>query len=111
MNNHWVDQFYRFAKSEGLICGIGRVMHGWIETLHINGKDCFTKSVTYNLSRRQLFQGVDPQKLNESGDFVLICGGIKGKLSDIFIIPWIIFFKALERERVLPDLVHNQLGR
>ena len=70
---------------------------GWVETINFNGKNYFTKSATYNLSRRQFFQGVDPAKLSENGDFVLICGGTKSILSDIFIIPWEIFFKTLEK--------------
>ena len=94
MKNHWAQDFYHLAESKGINCRIVRVINGWIETINFDGKDCFTKSVTYNLTRRQFFIGVDPPKLNENGNFVLICGGNKS-LSDIFIIPWDIFFKTL----------------
>ena len=95
MKNHWAMEFYHLVESEGITCSIGRVINGWIETLNIVSKVCFTKSATYNLSRKQFFQGVDPPKLTENGDFVLICGGKNNILSDIFIIPWYIFFKTL----------------
>ncbi len=57
----------------------------------------FVKTVTYNASRKEYFVGVDPKKLEDRGDFVLICGGINSTLRDIFIIPWAIFFKILEK--------------
>ncbi len=97
MKKHWAMEFYNLAESKGINCRIERVSKGWIETINFSGKDYFTKSATYNLSRRQFFQGVDPPKLSENGDFVLICGGTKSILSDIFIIPWEIFFKTLEK--------------
>ena len=95
MKNHWAMAFYNFAESKGIKSRIERVVNGWIETISFSEKKYFVKSATYNLSRRQFFQGVDPSKLNESGDFVLICGGARNILSDIFIIPWGMFFKTL----------------
>ncbi len=97
MNNHWASKFYNLAKSKGIKCNIARLSNGWIETINFVGKEYFTKSATYDLSRRQFFQGVDPSKLNESGVFVLICGGKRNILSDIFIIPWDVFFETLKK--------------
>ena len=97
MKKHWAREFYDLAKTNGIKCKVERIVNGWIETINFEGKRYFTKSVSYNLSRRQFFQGIDPSKLNEKDDFVLICGGTKSNLSDIFIIPWAIFFKTLER--------------
>lgn len=95
MKNHWAMEFYNLVKSKGIKCSVVCVINGWIETILIGRKVCFTKTATYNLSRRQFFQGVDPSKLIENGDFVLICGGENNILLDIFIIPWDIFFKTL----------------
>ena len=97
MKNHWAMEFYTLAESKGIKSRIERMVNGWIETISFSGKKYFTKSATYNLSRRQFFQGVDPPKLNENGDFVLICGGARNILSDIFIIPWGMFFKTLQK--------------
>ena len=97
MRNHWAMEFYNLAESTGIQCRIVRRSRGWIETINFVGKRYYTKSVTYNLSRKQFFLGVDPSKLNESGVFVLICGGKRNILSDIFIIPWGNFFKTLEK--------------
>ena len=96
MKNHWGMKFYNLAESKGIKSRIERMVNGWIETTIFSEKKYFTKSATYNLSRRQYFQGVDPPKLNENGDFVLICGGARNSLSDIFIIPWGMFFKTLQ---------------
>ena len=85
MKNHWAIEFNNLAESRGIKSRIELVVNGWIETIDFFGKKYFTKSATYNLSRRQFFQGVDPPKLNESGDFVLICGVVRNILSDIFI--------------------------
>jgi hypothetical protein len=97
MKNHWALEFYNLAKSKGIKCRIEKLINGWIETINFSGKEYFTKSVTYDLSRRQFFQGVDPSKLNEKGAFVIICGGRSDILSDIFLIPWDMFFKTLEK--------------
>ena len=97
MKNHWAKEFYDLAKSNGLNCKLVTLMNGWFETLLLEGKLCFTKSFTYNTSRRQYFQGVDPEKLDKNGDLVLLCGGITGSLRDIFIIPWDKFFATLRR--------------
>ena len=96
MKTNWAMAFYNLAESKGIKSRIERVINGWIETISFSEKIYFTKSATYNLSRRQYFQGIDPSKLNESGDFVLICGGARDILSDIFIIPWGVFFKTLQ---------------
>jgi len=96
MKKHWAAEFYNLAESKGDKCEVVRRSRGWIETVNFNGKKYFTKSVTYDLSKRQFFQGVDISKPNETGDFVLICGGKRDILSDIFIIPWAIFFETLK---------------
>lgn len=90
-------KFYELARSRGIRSRIERMVNGWIETIMFSDKRYFTKSATYDLSRKQYFQGVDPAKLTENGDFVLLCGGIRNSLSDIFIIPWDIFFKTLQK--------------
>ena len=97
MKTHWVMEFYNLTESKGIKSRIEQMVNGWIETISFSGKTYFTKSATYNLSRRQFFQGVAPPKLNENGDFVLICGGARNILSDIFIIPWGMFFKTLQK--------------
>ncbi len=97
MKNHWAMEFYDRAKAMGIKSKIERMVSGWIETISFRNKTYFTKSSTYNLSRRQYFQGVDPPKLKEHGDFVLICGGTNDILTDIFIIPWNPFFKILQQ--------------
>lgn len=99
MNNRWVQQFYDIAKSKGIECKIERRSRGWIETTVFNGKRYFTKSKTYDRQKREYFLGVDPSKLNENGDFVLVCGGNRDNLSDIFIIPWEQFFTILKQGR------------
>ncbi|MDO8785660.1 MAG: hypothetical protein Q7J12_05530, partial [Syntrophales bacterium] len=97
MKNHWARELFNSAKFKGIMCRIERVIHGWLETINVADKEYFTKSMTYDPLRRQYFQGVDPPKLIESGDYVLLCGGRRDILSDIFIIPWEIFFKTLEK--------------
>jgi len=96
MKHHWAMEFFHLAKSSGANCMIHKMANGWVETICFGDKHCFTKSATYNHSRNQYFQAVDPHKLNEIGDFVLICGGTKGSLSDIFMIPWDVFFNTLK---------------
>ncbi len=95
MKNHWAMEFYNLAESKGIKSRIERMVNSWIETISFPGKIYFTKSATYN--RKQFFQGVDPPNLNESANFVLICGGARNILSDIFIIPWSVFFKTLQK--------------
>ncbi len=95
VKNHWALEFCNFAESKGLECRIGKRVNGWVETVELSGKTFFTKSATYDPSRRQYFQGIDPPKVNENGSFVLFCGGKRGILTDIFIIPWKIFFQTL----------------
>jgi len=93
----WADQFCSQAKSNGLDCVVVNRVNGWPETVTIDGWQCFTKSVSYNAQRGLYFQGIDPKKLEEKGDFVLVCGVAIGKLRDIFVIPWADFFGTLER--------------
>ena len=97
MKKKWAKEFYNLAESKGIKGRIERMVKPWIETISFSGKIYFTKSATYNPSRRQFFLGVDPRKLNENGDFVLICGGARNILTDIFIIPWGMFFKTLQK--------------
>lgn len=97
MKKHWVMEFYDLARSKGIKSKIEHIVNGWIETISFSEKIYFTKSATYDLIRKQYFQGVDPSKINENGDFVLICGGARNILSDIFIIPWSTFFETLQK--------------
>lgn len=96
MNKKWVDEFCNKAESKGINCRIIRRINGWIETLLIEDKLCYTKSITYSVSRNQYFQGIDPKKFQETGDIVLLCGGVNGEFRDIFIIPWSSFFKTIK---------------
>ena len=93
----WVDQFCEEAKKKGLDCVVTNRVNGWPETIVANGKKCFAKSMSYITSQGLYFQGVDPKKLEEKGDFVLLCGGLNEKLRDIFIIPWENFFELLKK--------------
>ncbi len=91
----WADEFLEKARMKGVLCSVSRRVNGWPETMVLKGKTFFVKSVTYNADKGLYFQGVDPGKLSEQGDFVLLCGGIRKELKDIFIIPWDIFFSTL----------------
>jgi hypothetical protein len=92
----WAEKFFEEAKAKGLHCAVISRVHGWPETMIVHGKTCFAKTITYNISRNLYFQGVDPKKLKERGDFVLLCGGINNKLRDIFVIPWKVFYQTLK---------------
>ena len=91
----WVDQFCKEAKDKGINCEVINRVNGWTETIITYGKRCFTKSITFNPSQELYFSGVDTKKLNEKGDFVLLCCGLGNKLCDIFLIPWEEFFQTL----------------
>lgn len=96
MSINWTDKFLNMAESNGLDCHVSHREHGWLETLIINGQRCYSKSRTYDRIKREYYIGVDPKKLKEKGDFVLICGGdSNGQFRDIFLIPWKIFFQTL----------------
>ncbi|MGA3083629.1 MAG: hypothetical protein ABSE95_02415 [Thermodesulfobacteriota bacterium] len=96
MNVNWTDKFLNIAKLNGLDCLVSRREHGWPETLIINGYRCYCKSKTYDNIKRGYYIGVDPKKLKEEGDLVLICGvNSDGKFRDIFLIPWKNFFETL----------------
>jgi hypothetical protein len=97
MKHHWALDFFNLAKPKGIKCSIERMMHGWVETVNFGDNVYFTKSVTYDLSRRHYFQGVDPSKLLEKGNYILFCGGRENILTDIFIIPWGSFFNTIEK--------------
>jgi len=97
MKNHWAMEFYDRASSLGIPSKMDNMVNGWIETVKFRNKIYFTKSSTYNLSRSQYFQGVDPPKIHEHGDYVLICGGVNNVLTDIFIIPWNPFFTTIRQ--------------
>jgi hypothetical protein len=92
----WSDLFCEKAIAKGINCRIVNRVNGWPETTIINGQRCFTKSITYNQQRGLYFQGVDPNKLQDTGDYVLLCGGVGDRLRDIFLIPWKDFFRALQ---------------
>ena len=91
----WAELFCEEVTAKGVICDISIRVNGWPETMLVGGNKCFSKSVTFNTDRSLYFQGVDPKKLSESGDYVLICGGHGDSLRDIFIIPWHEFFEML----------------
>jgi flagellar basal body rod protein FlgF len=94
MATKWMDIFIGSLKSAGVNCDIANRVNGWIETAIISGNTCYTKSVTFNSDKSQYFQGVDPSKLREHGDYVIVCGGFNNQLKDIFIIPWKDFFST-----------------
>jgi hypothetical protein len=93
----WADQFVLSAKSSGVNCAVAKRVHGWPETVVIHENICFVKSISFNTSRRLYFQGVDPNKLTEKGDIVLLCCGLETELRDIFIIPWSNFFHIIRQ--------------
>lgn len=93
----WSVQFIEKLKNSGINYKLTNFANNWPETLVINNKVFFIKSITYNKDRSLYFVGIDPKKLSSSGDFVLLCCGIEFSLSDIFIIPWEIFFSTLEK--------------
>jgi hypothetical protein len=97
MREHWAEEFVGYAESRGVPCHRIRHSNGWLETVDIANCRCFIKSASYGEHRRHYFFGVDPGKLSESGDAVILCGGRKGELSDIFVIPWKQFFAAIEQ--------------
>lgn len=92
----WADLFCTKAIASGLKCAVVNRANGWPETVAVNKRICFTKSMTYNQQRNLYFQGVDPKKLENMGDYVLLCGGADDELRDIFLIPWDAFFGALK---------------
>ena len=92
---NWSEYFHDLATQGGLDLRILRRVTGWIETSLINGKTCFVKSSSYDHNRRQYFQGVDPKKMDKSGDFVLFCGGTNNHIRDVFLMPWAEFFDTL----------------
>ncbi|MFC1726743.1 hypothetical protein ACFL4T_14060 [candidate division KSB1 bacterium] len=71
----WADQFCEAANAKDLDCAVTNRVNGWPETMVAHSKKCFAKSMTYNTSQDLYFQGVDPKKLEEKGDFALLCGG------------------------------------
>ncbi|OGA37669.1 MAG: hypothetical protein A3G80_06295 [Betaproteobacteria bacterium RIFCSPLOWO2_12_FULL_62_13b] len=95
MREHWAEEFVCCVGKRGVPCDRVRHNNGWIETVDLANCRCFIKSVSYDERRRQYFLGVDPGKLSESGDAVVICGGRHRELSDIFVIPWKRFFAAI----------------
>lgn len=84
--------FLDLLLSKNISCKVLNRVNGWIETAVMSGKLCYTKSVTFNIARSHYFQGVDPNKLKEDGDIVVICGGHENQLKDILLIPWAEFF-------------------
>jgi len=45
MSIKWMDKFLKVAESNGLNYQILHLENGWIETLIISGKRCYTKSL------------------------------------------------------------------
>lgn len=95
MLNKWSDIFVDSLYSDGIQYETINRVNGWLETVIISERICFMKSATYDASKGFYFLGVDPGKLKESGDFVVICGGFKDSLKDIFLIPWQEFFQTI----------------
>lgn len=93
----WADLFIEEAIQKGVNCSITRRVNGWPETALIEGRKCYVKSIKFNNAQRLYFQGVDPKKIEEQGDIVLLCCGINDKLRDIFIITWDTFFTAIKK--------------
>jgi len=91
----WTDLFFREAQAAGLECQITSRINGWPETMILAGKRCYTKSTTFQPERQLYFQGVDPKKLDQQGDLVILCGGRDDQLVDVFVIPWEPFFQAI----------------
>jgi len=97
----WCDRFIDILQSENISFRVLNRVHGWIETASISGKSCYIKSATFNIERSFYFQGVDPNKLNDKGDIVVICGGYENNLKDIFIIPWVEFFRKISSGKAI----------
>lgn len=101
MRDHWAEEFVRYAEKGGIPCSRVRHINGWLETVDIAHRRCFIKSMSYNEQRHLYFQGVDPAKLSEKGDAVVLCGGRKGELTDVFIVPWKQFFGAVAQSKAI----------
>lgn len=93
----WADDLFIKAKASSIPCSVKKRVNGWPETMVLKGKTYYVKSMSYNADRNLYFQGVDPEKLSQKGDYVLLCGGFNNELLDIFIIPWEIFFGTLKQ--------------
>ena len=93
MRNRWAEDFLELAKSKGVGHSLIRSTNGWPETVRIAGRTCFVKSKTYD--GKEYFIGVDPGKFDDDGDAVVVCGGDRGSLRDIFVISWDTFFSAM----------------
>jgi len=101
MRNHWAEDFVQYAEKCGIPCLRVRYRIGWLETVEIARCRCFIKSMSYNEQRHLYFQGVDPDKLSEKGDAVVLCGGRRGELTDVFIVPWRQFFRAVAQSEAI----------
>jgi len=101
MREHWAEEFVSYTEKRDTPCNRIRHVNGWLETVDIANSRCFIKSVSFDERRRHYFLGVDPGKLSERGDAVVLCGGRKTQLSDIFVIPWKQFFAAIEKSETI----------
>ena len=101
MRDYWAEEFVRYAEARDISCSRVRYRRGWLETVDIAHCRCFIKSMSYNKRRRLYFQGVDPDKLGEKGSAVVLCGGRKGKLTDVFIVPWKRFFGTIAQSEAI----------
>ena len=101
MRNHWAEEFVQYAEKRGLTCLRFRHSNGWLETVDIADCRCFIKSMSYNERRRLYFQGVDPGKLSEKGNAIVLCGGRDGELAEVFVIPWKQFFAAIAKSEAI----------
>jgi len=91
----WVDTFVALAHHAGIEAQVAHRVRGWPETILVAGHRCFSKSMTYLSSKNEYFLGVDPKKLDDSGDYVVLCGAHRGSLADIFVAPWHAFFELV----------------
>ncbi|MGA2263927.1 MAG: hypothetical protein ABSH28_21150 [Acidobacteriota bacterium] len=101
MQDHWAEEFVQYAENYGIPCSRVRYRISWLETVDIARCRCFIKCMSYNEQRHLYFQGVDPDKLSEKGEAVVLCGGRKGELADVFIVPWKQFFGAVAQSEAI----------
>jgi len=95
MRNKWSSIFVKILGEQNVDIKIINTVNGWIEKLEIRNKIFFVKSASYNTNRNLYFSGIDKNKINDTNDYMLVCGGFNSELIDIFIIPWEIILKLL----------------